>query len=67
MADKKHHHAAKLDKIVDAKLAAILSAASIDRVGQVRKMTDAELKKLPGIGAKAVVAIRAEIPASTPK
>lgn len=64
MGEKKaHHHAVKLDKIIDNKLAAILSAAGIARVGQVRKLSDKDLKALPGIGAKAVEAIRAEIPA----
>ena len=60
---KEHHHSLKLDKVVDEKMAAKLEAAGIVRVGQVRKMTNAELKKLPGIGAKAIEALRAEIPA----
>ena len=60
---KTHHHAVKLDKIIESKLAATLSAAGVDRVGQVRKLSDKELKALPGIGAKAVQAIRTEIPA----
>ncbi len=65
MAKKKkaHHHALKLDKIVDEKMAAKLGAAGVVRVGQVRNMSNADLKKLPGIGAKAVEALRAEIPA----
>ena len=63
MAKKKHHHAVKLDKVIDSKVADKLAAAGIDRVGQVRKMTNAELKALPGIGARAVEIIRAEIPA----
>ncbi len=58
---KTHHHAVKLDKIIDSKIAAKLSAAGVDRVGQVRKLSDKELTALPGIGAKAVEAIRAEI------
>ncbi len=60
---KTHHHAVKLDKIIDSKIAAKLSAAGVDRVGQVRKLSDKDLTALPGIGAKAVEAIRAEIPA----
>ena len=60
---KAHHHAVKLDKIIDSKLAVKLSAAGVDRVGQVRKLSDKELKALPGIGAKAVETLRAEIPA----
>jgi hypothetical protein len=60
---KTHHHAVKLDKIIDNKIAAKLSAAGVDRVGQVRKLSDKDLTALPGIGAKAVEAIRAEIPA----
>lgn len=63
MAKKKHHHAVKLDNVIDGKIAEKLAAAGIDRVGQVRKMTNAELKALPGIGARAVEIIRAEIPA----
>lgn len=62
MAKKKQiHHAVKLDKVIDAKVAGKLAEAGIDRVGQVRKMTDAELKKLKGIGPKAVQEIRATI------
>ncbi len=62
MAKKKQiHHAVKLDKVIDPKVAAKLAEANIDRVGQVRKMTDAELKALPGIGPKAIQAIRASI------
>ena len=60
---KTHHHAVKLDKIIDSKIAAKLSAAGVERVGQVRKLSDKELTALPGIGAKAVEAIRVEIPA----
>jgi DNA-directed RNA polymerase alpha subunit len=60
---KKHHHAVKLLNILDKKLATKLSAAGVDKVGQVRKLTDEELLGLPGIGAKSVEAIRAEIPA----
>jgi DNA-directed RNA polymerase alpha subunit len=60
---KAHHHALGLSKVVDEKMAAKLSEAGIVRVGQVRNMSNAELKKLPGIGAKAVEALRAEIPA----
>ena len=60
---KKHHHAVKLDNVIDGKIAEKLAAAGIDRVGQVRKMTNAELKALRGIGARAVEIIRAEIPA----
>ena len=60
---KQHHHSLKLDKVVDEKMAAKLEAAGVVRVGQVRNMSNAELKKLPGIGAKAVEALRAEIPA----
>ena len=60
---KTHHHAVKLDKIIDSKIAAKLSAAGVERVGQVRKLSDKVLTALPGIGAKAVGAIRAEIPA----
>jgi len=60
---KKHHHAMKLMNVLDKKLATKLSAAGIDKVGQVRKLSDDELKNLPGIGAKSVEAIRAEIPA----
>ena len=55
------HHAVKLNKLVDAKLAVKLRDAGIDRVHQVRKMTDAQLKALKGIGAKAVGDIRAAI------
>ena len=51
---KTHHHAVKLDKIIDNKIAAKLSAAGVDRVGQVRKLSDKELTALPGIGAKVV-------------
>lgn len=61
MSKKKLHHAVKLDKVVDGKIADKLSAAGVDRVGQVRKMTDAELKALPGIGPKAVEAIRTAV------
>ena len=60
---KTHHHAVKLDKFIHNKIAAKLSAAGVDRVGQVRKLSDKDLTALPGIGAKAVEAIRAEIPA----
>ena len=63
MAKKKHHHAMKLDNVIDGKIAEKLAAAGINRVGQVRKMTNAELKALPGIGARAVEIIRLEIPA----
>ena len=55
------HHAVKLNKLVDAKLAVKLRDAGIERVHQVRKMTDAQLKALKGIGAKAVGDIRAAI------
>jgi predicted flap endonuclease-1-like 5' DNA nuclease len=60
---KQHHHAMGLSKIVDEKVAAKLSEAGVIRVGQVRNMSNADLKKLPGIGAKAVEALRAQIPA----
>lgn len=63
MAEKKLHHAIKLDKVVDAKVASKLAQAGVERVGQIRKMTDAELKALPGIGPSTVKAIRTEIPA----
>jgi DNA-directed RNA polymerase alpha subunit len=55
------HHAVKLDSLVDVKLAAKLADAGIDRVHHVRKMTDAELKAIKGIGAKAVEDIRAAV------
>jgi DNA-directed RNA polymerase alpha subunit len=55
------HHAVKLDKLVDEKLFAKLSAAGIERVGQVRKLTDAELKAVKGIGAKAIGDIRTAV------
>lgn len=62
MAKKKQiHHAVKLEKVIDPKVAGKLAEAGVDRVGQVRKMTDAELKALPGIGPKAIQAIRATI------
>lgn len=62
MAKKKQiHHAVKLEKVIDPKVAGKLAEAGVDRVGQVRKMTDAELKALPGIGPKAIQAIRASI------
>ena len=65
MAKKKaHHHAVKLANVLDEKIAEKLSAAGVDRVGQVRKLSDKELKGLPGIGPKAVQAIRDEIPAA---
>lgn len=60
---KKHHHAVKLMNVLDKKLAAKLSAAGVDKVGQIRKLSDEALLDLPGIGAKSVEAIRAEIPA----
>ncbi len=59
---KKHHHAVKLMNVLDKKLATKLSAAGVEKVGQVRKLTDVELMGLPGIGAKSVETIRAEIP-----
>ncbi len=59
---KKHHHAVKLVNVLDKKLATKLSVAGVEKVGQVRKLTDAKLMGLPGIGAKSVEAIRAEIP-----
>jgi DNA-directed RNA polymerase alpha subunit len=55
------HHAAKLDKLVEQKLFAKLSAAGIERVGQIRKLTDAELKAIKGVGAKAIGDIRTAV------
>ncbi|MFT7577910.1 MAG: DNA-directed RNA polymerase alpha subunit [Alphaproteobacteria bacterium] len=55
------HHAVKLDKLVDEKLFAKLSAAGIERVSHVRKLTDAELKAVKGIGAKAIDDIRTAV------
>lgn len=62
-AKKSHHHAVKLTNVLDGKLAEKLASAGVERVGQVRKLSDKELKALPGIGPKAVADIRAEIPA----
>jgi DNA-directed RNA polymerase alpha subunit len=55
------HHAVKLDKLVDEKLFAKLSAAGIERVGHVRKLTDPELKAVKGVGAKAIGDIRTAV------
>ena len=55
------HHAVKLDKLVDEKLFTKLSVAGIERVGQVRKLTDAELKAVKGVGAKAISDIRTAV------
>ena len=63
MGKKQYHHAVKPAKVLDEKIAAKLSAAGLEKVGQVRKLTDQELRAVLGIGPKAVEAIRIEVPA----